>query len=196
MTVLVDRFMRSAGFSPHNGHGYYRTPCDESTLVSNEYSFVYHEHVYGYADHDLVGFGTNAISSVNGHTIVNTSRKSAYIDAIQSGSYECFISTHDGSLDHARPVVLRLPYHGVIEKKLVNWGQVPSSVLERLKELVEERLVVETSTTYEVSKLGMFWYVNMMYYLMPKEDQKIMNRMVVDHLKQPGRTFTKIELVY
>ncbi len=47
-----------------------------------------------------------------------------------------------------------------------------------------------------LTKLGWYWYVNIMYFLMPKADQLLMNGMVVDKLKDPGRHFSRRELLY
>jgi hypothetical protein len=57
-------------------------------------------------------------------------------------------------------------------------------------------LIVEDELQLSLTKLGWHWYVNIMYYLMPKEDQRVMNGMVVDKLKNPGRSFVKRELLY
>ncbi|WP_156851402.1 hypothetical protein [Bartonella refiksaydamii] len=45
MNMLIDAYMRSKGFMLHNGHGYIRTPNVTSDIVTDEYSFVYREHV-------------------------------------------------------------------------------------------------------------------------------------------------------
>lgn len=108
----------------------------------------------------------------------------------------CSISAHDPSLDYAKPIILRLPYHGIIEKHRVHWKKIPVEVKRKLTELIEEGLIQESDSCIKLTKLGWYWYVNMMYYLMPNEDQMAMNQLVVDKLKQPGRFFTKTELLY
>ncbi len=195
MNVLIDQFMRHAGFMPHNGHGYVRT-APTSEVVSNAYSFVYHEHVYGYHDLDLLGFGINAISSTNGHVVANTHSKKVYREKISAGAFPCTISQYDPMLDFSRPVILRLAYHGHLDKQQVHWDKVHPDVMTKLEHLKQERLVEEDDTQLSLTKLGWYWYVNMMYYLMPKQDQMVLNRMVVDKLKNPGRGFVKRELLY
>ncbi len=195
MNVLIDQFMRHSGFMPHNGHGYVRTPSS-ADVVSNAYSFVYHEHVYGYHDLDLLGFGTNAVSSTKGHVITNTHSKKVYREKLAAGEFPCAISQHDVALDYSRPVILRLAYHGELDKRLVHWDKVHPAVLEKLEQLKQEGLVIDDGAHLSLTKLGWYWYVNIMYYLMPKEDQLVMNRMVVDKLKNPGRTFVKRELFF
>lgn len=195
MSVLIDQFMRHAGFMPHNGHGYVRT-AQTDDVVSDAYSFVYHEHVYGYHDFDLLGFGTNAVSSTKGHVITNTHSKKVYREKLAEGQFPCAISQHDVSLDYSRPVILRLAYHGVIDKALVHWDRIHPEVLAKLEALKQEGMVVEDDRQLRLTKLGWYWYVNIMYFLMPKEDQMVMNGMVVDKLKHKGRSFVKRELLY
>ena len=195
MNLLVDQTMRHAGFMPHNGHGYVRTGAS-ADVVTDAYRFVYHEHVYGYHDHDLMGFGVNAISSTKGHVMTQTHNKKIYREAISQGRIPGEASTHEGALDYARPIVLRLPYHGRIEKHRVRWDAVHPEVLEKLECLKQEALVTEDDTSLSLTKLGWYWYVNLMYFLMPRADQLLMNGMVIDHLKDRGRRFSKRELLF
>jgi len=195
MNVLVDQAMRHAGFMPHNGHGYVRTLAT-SDVVSDAYSFVYHEHVYGYHDYDLMGFGVNAISSTMGHVMTQTHSKKVYREAVAQGRIPCEISRHDRALDFARPLVLRLPYHGRIDTRNVRWDSVHPEVIDKLERLKQERFVVEDGESLSLTKLGWYWYVNLMYFLMPSADQLLMNGMVIDQLKDPGRRFSKRELLF
>lgn len=195
MNVLIDQFMRHSGFMPHNGHGYVRT-MPTSDVVSDAYSFVYHEHVYGYHDFDLLGFGTNAVSSTKGHVITNTHSKKVYRETLAEGRFPCTVSQHDVALDYSRPVILHLAYHGRLDKHRVLWDKVHPEVLRKLEQLKHEALIVEDESSLSLTKLGWYWYVNIMYYLMPKEDQLVMNGLVVDKLKDTGRSFVKRELLY
>ena len=198
MNVLVDQTMRHAGLMPHNGHGYFRVSPGEGTsdVVSNAYSFVYHEHVYGYHDYDLMGFGVNAISSTIGHVMTQTHSKKVYREAISQGRIACETSMHGPELDFARPIVLRLPYHGRIDKRRVRWESVHPEVLEKLDRAKQEGLIAEDDESLFLTKLGWYWYVNLMYFLMPQADQRLMNGMVLDKLKDPGRRFTTRELLF
>jgi oxygen-independent coproporphyrinogen-3 oxidase len=195
MNVLVDQAMRHAGFMPHNGHGYVRVRATNE-IVSDAYSFVYHEHVYGYHDYDLMGFGVNAISSTAGHVITQTHSKKVYREAIAQGRIPGEISRHEEALDFARPIVLRLPYHGRVDKQNVRWSEVHPEVLHKLDRVKQEGLVTEDETSLTLTKLGWYWYVDLMYFLMPHADQLLMNGMVIDKLKDPGRRFSKRELLF
>jgi coproporphyrinogen III oxidase-like Fe-S oxidoreductase len=195
MNVLIDQAMRHAGFMPHNGHGYVRTGATND-VVSEAYSFAYHEHVYGYHDFDLMGFGVNAISSTMGHVMTQTHSKKVYREAVAQGRIPCEISHHDRALDFARPLVLRLPYHGRIDTRNVRWDEVHPEVLEKLERLKQEAFIVEDGSSLSLTKLGWYWYVNLMYFLMPNADQLLINGIVIDKLKDPGRRFSKRELLF
>jgi oxygen-independent coproporphyrinogen-3 oxidase len=195
MNILIDQYMRSRGFCPHNGHGYHRTPHDNK-IVTDQYSFVYHEHVYGYHDYDLISFGVNAISSTFGHTITNVASRHTYLEEIAKGNIPCSISQHSNDLDYSKPIVLRLPYHGEIDKNLVNWNDINQETLNKFNQLVGADLIRETPNNFEITKLGWYWYVNMMYYLMPRQDQLVMNNIVVEKLKHKGREFTREQILF
>lgn len=195
MNLLVDQAMRHSGFMPHNGHGYYRCTTDDA-VVTDKYSFVYHESVYGYQTHDLMGFGTNAISSTFGHVLTNERNREKYARAIASGAIPQHCSRHDTALDFARPLVLRLPYHGVAEKAHMLLDEVPSECIARLRQLEDEGLIEQGRDKFSLTKLGWYWYVNVMYFLMPKPDQQVQNRIIHAQLKDKGRRIVPSEVRY
>ncbi|WP_308538899.1 radical SAM protein [uncultured Pantoea sp.] len=197
MNMLVDAYMRSRGFMPHNGHGYVRTENVSNAVVSQDYSFIYHEHVYGYADHDLHGFGVNAVSSLRGHVITNTSGRQKYIKSVlEDNVVPATISRHPGILDEMKPVILRLPYHGEIEKTKVSMSQIPFALQDKLSQLKAHQLITEDSEKIYLTKLGWYWYTNIMYWLMPEADQIAMKRFITEQLSIPGKFIAKKELMY
>lgn len=191
MNVLLNAYMRSAGFLPHNGHGYVRASQEElrrQPIVSDSYSFRYHEHVYGHDDHEVIGFGVSAISSMKGCTLTNTSSRNKYIKALLNDElWDVTLSTHSPVADASRGVILHLPYHGFVEKARVRWDEVHPETMRALAELIDARLVVERPDRYELTQVGWYWYVNVMYYLMPKRDQRLLNRFIAQRLQEPGR---------
>jgi oxygen-independent coproporphyrinogen-3 oxidase len=195
MTILVNQVMRTSGFMPHNGHGYVRT-APSPDVVSREYDFVYHEAVYGYHTFDLMGFGTNAISSTIGHVITNTDSRSGYIKSISEGRIPFHISTHSSSLDYARPLVLRLPYHGQLSKEKVKWDMIPEEIMTRYVQLREAGLFSENETEITITQIGWFWYVNSMYYMMPKDQRTALNAVIHQQLKSGKRKVTSEEVAY
>jgi hypothetical protein len=128
--------------------------------------------------------------------MTQTHSKKIYREAISEGRIPCEISMHEPALDFSRPIVLRLPYHGRIDKRLVRWESVHPEVLEKLDRATQEALIVEDDESLRLTKLGWYWYVNLMVFLMPQADQRLMNGMVLDKLKDPGRRFSTRELLF
>lgn len=196
MKLMIDEHMRHKGYVPYNGHGYVRHTGAPPALITRDYSFIYHEHVYGYSNHDLLGFGVGAISSVAENVITNTSLREQYIAKMTDGDYVCQVSQHAPVLDLVKPVVLRLPYHGEIDKSKVAMSQIPQGLLDRLQELIQAELIVETDATYELTRLGWLWYSNIMFYLIPESEQNILKKIVFEKLNANGREITRDELIY
>lgn len=196
MNMLVDAYMRSKGFMPHNGHGYFRCKNVTNEVVTDEYSFIYHEHVYGYSDHDLHGFGVNAVSSIREHVITNTSSRNKYLTSLEKGEVMATISKHPPILDEMKPIILRLPYHGVISKDKVKMNQIPFALQEKIEILIQNKLIIDTGGSFYLTKLGWYWYTNIMYWLMPEADQVAMKRFITEQLNTPGKFIAKKELMY
>lgn len=196
MKFMLDEHLRQYGYVPYNGHGYVHRPGADSLLFANDYSFIYHEHVYGYADHDLLGFGVGAISSVAGHVITNISLREKYTQRMAAGEHLCQVSGHDSLLDVVKPLVVRLAYHGVVDKRLVEMCRVPEALIHRLGALIQAGLVLEDTNHYRLTRLGWLWYSNIMFYLMPASEQDILKKLVFERLDVPGRDITEHELIY
>jgi len=196
MKLMIDEHMRQKGYIPYNGHGYVRKAASRDELITSEYSFIYHEHVYGYSDHDLLGFGVGAISSIAENVITNTPLREKYISKMAAGEYICQVSHHAPILDTVKPVVLRLPYHGVIEKSKVNMDEMPKGLLDKFYSLLEAGLVIESEDAYTLTKQGWLWYSNIMFYLIPESEQNILKKLVFERLNVPGRDITRDELIY
>lgn len=196
MKLMIDEHLREKGFVPYNGHGYVRHTAPHSELITGDYSFVYHEHVYGYADHDLLGFGVGAISSISENVITNSPARARYIDSMSKGIYECHVSPHDPMMDIVKPVVLRLPYHGTIEKSRFNFSSLPPGLKGKLQTLIDSNLVAETEQAFKLTRQGWIWYSNLMFYLMPIAEQNALKKIVHERLNVPGRDIVRDELIY
>ena len=198
MNLLVDEYMRSRGYAPHNGHGYRKTDVyDRDKVIYEGYTFQYHEHVYGYHDYDLLGFGVNAISSMFGMTIQNPTSRSRYIEAYTK-TKEIVVKarTHPEVLDYARPLILRLPYHGSADKARIAFNKIPDVLLERIEQLVGIGLIRDESTHYRITKAGWYNYVNMMYFLMTQTERQCLDNIVATQLETPDRFISTREIVY
>ncbi|WP_419736373.1 coproporphyrinogen-III oxidase family protein [Pseudomonas sp. COR18] len=196
MKFMIDAHMRQRGYVPYNGHGYVYRPGADVPLITDDYSFIYHEHVYGYADHDLLGFGVGAISSVAGNVITNTSLREKYIRSMMGGECICQVSQHDPVLDAVKPLVLRLAYHGSVDKRLVEMQRMPQGLMDRILALIEADLVIEGEHDYRLTRLGWLWYSNIMFYLVPESEQNILKQLVFERLDTSGRDITQDELIY
>ncbi|MFN3046132.1 MULTISPECIES: coproporphyrinogen-III oxidase family protein [Pseudomonas] len=196
MKFMLDEHLRQYGYVPYNGHGYVRRPGVDNALFASDYSFIYHEHVYGYADHALLGFGVGAISSVAGHVITNTPLRDKYTQRMTEGEYLCQVSGHDSVLDVVKPLVVRLAYHGSVDKRMVEMSRVPEPLILRLGALIQAGLVLEEANHYRLTRLGWLWYSNIMFYLMPASEQDILRKLVFERLDVPGRDITEDELIY
>lgn len=196
MKFMLDEHLRQYGYVPYNGHGYVHRSKPGSALFTNDYSFIYHEHVYGYADHDVLGFGVGAISSVAGHVVTNVGLREKYTQRMTAGEHLCQVSRHDQVLDVVKPLVLRLAYHGAVDKRLIELERVPDALMQRLNALIQSGLILEDSHCYRLTRLGWLWYTNIMFYLMPTSEQDILKRLVFERLDVPGRDITEQELIY
>ncbi|WP_459205894.1 radical SAM protein [Pseudomonas sp. MLB6B] len=196
MKLLFDEHLRSKGYVPYNGHGYRLAPSQTSLPYVKDYRFIYHDHLYGYADLDLLGFGTGAISALHGAVITNTSSRERYCSELMSDNYSCRISLHDPVLSEARPLIMGLPYHGNVSKAHINFHKIPDALMARLRSLISAGLITETKTTYSLTHLGWLWYSNLMFYLMPQSEQEHFKNLVFQRLSTPGRVITESELIY
>ena len=87
----------------------------------------------------------------------------------------------------ARPIVLRLAYHGRVEKKHIAWRYVPAETRSRLDELLAEGFVLDTGSELQLTRKGWLQYVNIMYYLSPDRERLVLDQMVEYACQQPGR---------
>lgn len=187
---LARAWLAEHGFMPHNGHGYVRdepATAHGPAAITRAYSFRYHEHVYGYDDHDLFGFGVNAISSTRGLRIQNGSSLKTYIARLGDGEREAAVSRHDPGLDAARPIALKLPYAGFVERNRVDWDSLPRDTAERLDEVLEAGLAQESGGEIVLSREGWNHYSSMMYYLSPASERRALQGIVARAARQRGR---------
>jgi coproporphyrinogen III oxidase-like Fe-S oxidoreductase len=191
MTIFLNTYLRASGFQQHNGHGFVRLPdghVPEPTFISRTYTNTYNEHCWAYHDQDLIGFGSSAISQVDRYTVMNDENRSTYVKGLlEDDTFRINLSVAD-DLPYDRGVVLRLPYFGYIEKSRIRWDRVQPDCAEKLGRLVAEGLLVEDATEYRVTELGWIWYVNMMYFLSPATDQRILDDFVALKYRTSGIT--------
>ena len=192
MNAALRQIMLSRGFLPHNGHGYVRCDAGELRLnpvVTKKYSFVYHEHVYGYNGCDVIGFGVNAISSTQGFVLCNEPSREKYIrDINNKGQFVFTVFEHSKEIDAARPICLHLPYHGEVDLMDTEWSLVPDDIKTKIDALLESDLLTANGTRLALTLDGWHWYTNIMYWLLPKLERMAVDTMIKQTLKTPGRT--------
>ncbi|MCW2903865.1 MAG: coproporphyrinogen oxidase [Streptosporangiaceae bacterium] len=182
MTMFLNQYIRSSGFQQHNGHGYLRLPEGETPdpkhFISRRYTNVYNKFFWAHHDVDLMGFGNSAVSQTGEYTIMNDENRATYTkNLLENDDFKINVTVADG-IPYERGVVLHLPYFGWLAKDSVEWDKVPAEIIHKLGRLIAEGLVVEDSEEYRITELGWYWYVNMMYYLSPETDQRILDDFV------------------
>ncbi|MCA3555978.1 radical SAM protein [Aestuariivirga sp.] len=200
MNGMLRAFMRSRGFLPHNGHGYVqasKTECDRDPVVTRDYTFDYHNHVYGYHGFEVVGFGVNAISILKEKVLTNPNNRRSYIDQLmKNGQVSTQLSRHSREVDASRSLVTRLPYHGYVSRAEVDWDRMPAETLSALHQLYDAGLVEDCGPEILLTRQGWEWYVNLMYFMMPLSQRKILDGFIVHSLGQPGRELTTSQVVF
>lgn len=188
LTVFLNHYMRSSGFQLYNGHGYARLtdPGTEPTFVSKRYTNAYHEYCWSHWDDDLVGFGSSAVTQTGRWTVMNDEARASYVRSIeQDRTVKVKVTEADG-VPYERGLVLGLPYHGSIDKDRIPFERISPEILGRLDELIREGMVVDRGHEYALTELGWTWYVNLMYYLSPADDRRILDEFVAARDTNPG----------
>ena len=57
----------------------------------------------------------------------------------------------------------------MLEKSRVPWDEVPDETMAALKQALNAKLIVDLGPRYEITEAGLLFYVNLMYYLMPRQ---------------------------
>lgn len=191
MNVFLNDFMRANSFLPHNGHEYVKVNNEEAIkeqVLTRNYSFLYHKYVYGYHDYEVIGFGLNALSIMNHFVANNTQSREQYVEGLLKKNVLKFtIGEHEEEADYSKGIILHLPYHGYIEKQKIQWKKVNTETLKSLNQLKVAGLVSETENEYKLTHDGWNWYVNLMYYLSPAKEQRILDQFIEKKSKEKGR---------
>ncbi len=179
MNVTLNQFMRANGYLPHNGHEYVKVSVNEiekKPVVTNTYSFKYHEHVYGYKQQEVIGFGTNAISALNRYVITNTDSIAKYTtNLLQNNQWDFSVGEHETVADECRGMILHLPYHGTIDKSRIAWDKLDEAIVRSFNNLLHYGFIKESIKSYQLTEHGWHWYVNLIYYLCPSNEQRLID---------------------
>ncbi|MFF4763819.1 radical SAM protein [Streptomyces sp. NPDC001292] len=187
MSIYINSYLRAAGFRLHNGHGYVRPedPQVDEYWISRRYSNKYHECYMGYHDDDLIGFGSSGISQSSDLTVMNDESRTGYVRGLLDSSDIKVKVTRADHVPYERGIVLRLPFHGEIRKDRIPWDRIDAETTAKLSRLCTEGLIEEHGDEFVITELGWIWYVNMMYYLSPTADQKILDDFIALRSRNP-----------
>jgi coproporphyrinogen III oxidase-like Fe-S oxidoreductase len=181
--------LADAGYIPHNGHGFIRaeTTRHGAYPVTDAYHFDYHEHVYGYKNYEILGFGVNAISNVQGISLQNTGSLHQYMrDVAKSGLSRAALGRPDVYSRESRPLIFRLPYFGSVDKAAIDFLNVYPETIHNLLALIDHGLVEDAGQTFQMTPQGWIWYTNCMYYLLPQHEKKMIDA-EVSHARRDKR---------
>ena len=191
LNIILNEYMRFNGLLPHNGHGFVRANKDEIMLrpvLTNSYTFEYHESVYGYKGHEIIGFGSDAATSLDNFAFTNANVEQ-YIKMMNNGGnyYTQGITQYDDYLSTIKGLVLHLPYHGFADKNNLEWNNINDDFIKKIETLKGEGFIIETDNQYLLTQLGWYWYVDIILYLAPQSEWNAIDEMI-NKTKQMGKT--------
>ena len=191
MTIYLNQYMRASGFQQYNGHGFFRLPDGAEPgpyFITRRYSHLYNTHIFSHYDDELIGMGNSGASQLGQYTVSNDENRATYVkNLLEKNDVNINLSVAE-KIPYERGLVFHLPYVGWVDKNRVPWDQIPSEISEKLDRLVAERMLEEDANEYRITELGWIWYVNMMYYLSPETDQRILDDFVALKRRTSGIT--------
>jgi oxygen-independent coproporphyrinogen-3 oxidase len=183
MTQAVREIMRGKGYLPHNGHGFVKVPKAEMAadpVVTRGYAFKYHQHVYGADEDEYIGLGNSALSYIAGSTITNELSRERYVSAMRGKeALPVGVVDHPAHVNAAKILAIGLPYLGSVPVARVRWEELPDGMTARIGDLVDHGLVERDANELRLTHDGWLWYVNLMFYLAPREEQASIASMVM-----------------
>jgi anaerobilin synthase len=181
--VAASDLLADAGYVPHNGHGFIRART-HALPTTDTYHFDYHEHVYGYKNYELLGFGVNAISNIRGISLQNTGLIHQYMkDVSECGIPRGALGRSDACSRESRPLIFRLPCFGSVEKAAIDFLTVYPETLQSLLALIHHGMVEDHGPMFRMTRQGWLWYTNCMYFLLPQHEKEMIDVQVANARK-------------
>ena len=193
MTIYLNQYLRAAGFRLYNGHGFVRLPPEQAARETGHYARSYSNlyNLLSFASHwndDLVAFGSSGLSQSGAWAVMNDPNRASYVQNLLGNSELKVQASRAERVPYERGIVVRMPYEGTLDKDRVPWDQISPDVLGKLDDLVDEGLITEDASAYNVTELGWAWYVNMIYYLSSARDQRILDHLIEVRGRNSGLT--------
>jgi coproporphyrinogen III oxidase-like Fe-S oxidoreductase len=191
MTIYLNQYMRAAGFQQYNGHGFIKLPDGVKPgphFISRHYTNIYNTHMFSHYDDELVGMGNSACTQHGQYTVSNDENRVTYVrNLLDKNDININLNVAD-KVPYERGLVTQLPYVGWIDKSLVPWEHISPEIIGKLNRLIGEGMLEEDAYEYRITELGWIWYVDMMYYLSPEADQRILDGFVAHKRRTSGLT--------
>jgi anaerobilin synthase len=189
----IEEFFRDHGYAPINGYSFAAAEGAHRSgfMVRDRPRFLYHDVLYGHADDEVVGYGSSALSRIAGFNLINVGNTRAYAHEILNRkglAHQTF-----GPISAPERGIVLFPYRGNLEKSRVAWPEVPSETLAALRSAVAADLVIDRGDRYELTHSGWLFYVNLMYFLMPRSGKEWISRKI-ESLQRQGRRCGSTEL--
>jgi len=192
--IYLDQFFRERGYAPISGYGYAiaEKPChDTPSTVQHSPKFLYHDIFYGYHDDEIIGYGSSAGSQLPGFILYNFANTQAYVSEVLTNGALPHLSF--GPIAAPERGITSFPFRGTLEKSRIPWGKVPEETLLALQEALNADLIVDLGKRYEITKAGWLFYVNLMYYFMPRRGKHYISN-IIEQQQQKGRRCGNTEL--
>lgn len=198
MTQLLRDILYEKGFLPHNGHGFVKSKVqelEERPVISNNYSFVYHEHAYGTEFDEIIGFGSSAQSYMGGVTTTNKVSQKVYSkELIENSSLEQTHILHSQEINAAKSLCITLPYLGQIETSRIRWDLISDQNKKNLDELQYCKLIEVDEHQIRITADGWLWNTNIMFFLAPDEEKSAIAELILEsnNVKASVHDITKL----
>jgi oxygen-independent coproporphyrinogen-3 oxidase len=183
--VVLNQYMRENGYLPHNGHGYFKSNKEDILLnpvVTNSYTFQYHETNYGYKGHEIIAFGVAGYSVFDDFVVGNIGDIGKYITMLldENELPIAGVGEYPPWMTDLKGIILHLPYHGYAEKSKLKDVKIDEETLKKLEILKKLNLITEDECEYRLTHNGWNNYVNLLYYLSPSNEQKVLDKFIED----------------
>jgi anaerobilin synthase len=194
--IYLDQLFRERGYAPISGYGY--AIADKARRyspgqVQHSPKFLYHDILYGYHDDEIIGYGSSACSQLPGFNIYNFTNRHAYVNEVLTKRALPHFSF--GPIGAPERGIVSFPYRGTLEKSRVAWSEVPEETVVALREALDAKLIVDLGERYELTKAGLLFYVNLMYYLMPSRGKHWISNQI-ERLQREGRQCGSTDLTH
>ncbi|MBM4144006.1 MAG: radical SAM protein [Lentisphaerae bacterium] len=170
MRILADDYLQLAGYRPCNGHSYIRgAALVPGRVVSGPEHYLYSSILNGLHDDVSVGLGSGSHSYTYRYISTNEPLRERYVEQWNAGADEVMAAAVSPAVAAGRSPIMFLPYNGYLPKAKIDAARLEPYLMPRLAELVDRGLVADTGDSYALTKVGWYWYVNVMLALHPDE---------------------------